>query len=373
MTFSFSSLIRLTALLSIAATMFAVSLSRVDRQTSDTRTRSAPGVIQLNGYYLKNISRDSQWFDVDSGRIKTMTMASGDLVETSSRAPWVDRRGQSQIVGRFSVRSSPGPLSTSLDFGLARYSYPDGRLLDRVSTDVMPIAPPAWYPGTRARVLYVAGNGHLYEFDFEGDRMRSEIEPKPHRITWGCRPPGEGEPFLTEVRWSDDPRMASFPLVTLRRRLIDAEGRQEFTRTQIWWLKLDPAGSTVLAAGPLIDGDAGDQDEHSPAITTLPDGRLAASFLIHEAETSAWRARVGVIREASAGVPPSLAAKAVRTLDGELQPTTTAFSSDGRYLSVMLGSDAEHARPVRLPTGLGLVPETGPISIAGRTPGQPGG
>lgn len=356
MSFSFTSLVRLMALLVVGSTALAVGVSRVDPRATQPRTRQATSVANLNEYYVRASHQNPQWFDANSGRIEAVRVPAGDVVEASSLAPWVDGRGEGQFVGRWSVRSRPGPMSMCSDFGLARYAYPSGRLIDHISSDVMPVVPPAWYPGTRARILFAAGNGRLYHFAFEGPdpgpggAERSGPDARPTPVVWGCDSPGVGDPYITDVLWGDDPRLGGCALVTLRARVTQADGQLGFDRSQIWWLRFNDSGTTVSEVGPLFAGDGAGRNERSPSLATLPDGRLVGSFLTQPEGSRSWRLNVGEVRTNPATRAPEFSPATIRQFAEPVQPSVNLFSADGRHLAAVVGTTTDQAGPARLST-----------------------
>ena len=111
--------------------------------------------------------RTPRWLDAETGTVTTFPIEEGDVLEAASCSPWVDEKGRHQVIGRWSSRTKDGPMSMSTDFGLARYMFPSGQLLDHVSTDIVPVGAPSWFPGTRANILFAAGDGNLYKYAFE--------------------------------------------------------------------------------------------------------------------------------------------------------------------------------------------------------------
>ncbi len=139
-------------------------------------------------------------------------------------------------------------MSISTDFGLARYSFPDGQVLDHVSTEIVPVGPPCWFPGDRARILFAGGDGELYHFAFEADSLAKELDPeagrdeRPIPLAWRCAKPGLGKVFLSDLTWPEDPRLMGYVVVSLREQAPESEALRSFTGTALWWLKLDLRG-----------------------------------------------------------------------------------------------------------------------------------
>jgi hypothetical protein len=360
MSFSFSSLIRLLVLLAVGSTMLAVGLSRMDPPKPERRTRQHASFTNINEYFLEVEDRVPRWLDSDSGRIDAHATEDGDVLEAASCSPWVDEKGRYQVIGRWSNRTQAGPLSTSQDFGLARYAFPSGEMLDQVSTEIVPVSPPCWYPGTRARVIFVAGDGMLYHYAFEPERDLKGLEAEPKRdlspkmLTWRRPKPGSGGIFISDLTWPEDPRMAGRVVVALHEQATSSEGLKHFTRTRLWWLKLNVAGTEVIEAAPLLeqDGVASSEksDLRSPTVGTLADGTLVLAYLSQSPREPGWKLRVARIElEGDHQVPKALESGSL-ILDTKCQPASPSFSSDGRWLYAITAPDAKNNRICRLPT-----------------------
>ncbi len=360
MNFSFSSLIRLLVLLAVGTTMLAVGLSRLDPPKPERRTRQHTRYANINEYFLEVENRIPQWLDSETGRIEAHAPEDGDVLEAASCSPWVDEKGRRQVIGRWSNRTKAGPLSTSQDFGLARYTFPSGEVLDQVSTEIVPVAPPCWYPGTRARVLFVAGDGMLYHYAFEPDRSQKEPEPEskhdlsPKRLTWRCGTPGSGKIFISDVTWPEDPRMAGCVVVSLHEQATSSDGARHFAKTKLWWLKLNLAGTEVVDAAPLLEQDgvsSGEKsDLRSPTVGTLADGTLVLAYLTQASRESGWKLRVTPVElEGDHQVPKARESRSL-VLEKRCQPASPSFSSDGRWLNAITVPDEKNGRITRLST-----------------------
>jgi hypothetical protein len=361
MSFSFSSLVRLIVVTGLGVTLLAIGLSKLDPPRPNLRTPAATKYFNVNEYLIKQYDRAPRWIDTETGEVVTSILDDGDVLEAASCAPWVDEKGQHQVVGRWSSRTSTGPMSISTDFGLARYSFPGGQLLDHVSTDIVPVGPPCWFPGKQARVLFVAGDGELYQYAFESDPYVKELEPaakrdeKPTVLRWRCPKPGEGEVFLSDVTWPEDPRMIGYVIVALREQSRGTNPLRPFTATSLWWLKLDHAGTEIVEVGRLLlppdpDHPARELDERSPTIGTLPGGKLALAYLSEgEGKKSGWELHVAPIEfEGDHHSPVAHEASGVR-LSTECLPSHPSFSADGRWLNAIVESSQTNGRILRLP------------------------
>lgn len=381
MSFSFSSLLRLIVLMAVGSTILAVGISRLDPPKPGWRARRPANHVSINEYFLDVTDRTPRWLDVDTGRVTAHGPTDGDVLEVASCSPFVDDRGRRQVVGRWSSRTKDGPMSMTKDFGLARYTFPDGEMLEQISTETVPVGPPVWFPGTRARILFAAGDGQLYHYAFEAEHwLRDESEPakgrdlRPHPLAWGCPKPGDGNVFIGDLAWPDDPRMGGRVVVSLREQEFSMDGARFYTRTQIWWLKLNHAGTEIVDAGRLVTPDrsgaaAGDFDERSPTVGALADGRPVLAYLRQRAGQNGWDLRLSPIRIDSDRHVPAAFESSTVPVTGGCQPAHPAFSSDGRWLSAIVGQSTSEGRVSRFKLSEALA--AGPLLQAGASAPTP--
>jgi hypothetical protein len=361
MSFSFSSLVRLIVIMGLGAIILAVGLSKLDPPRPNLRKRVATKYYNINDYLIKQRDRSPRWIDADTGQVVSSPLDDGDVLEAASCAPWVDEKGQHQVAGRWSSRTDMGPMSISTDFGLARYSFPSGRLLDHVSTEIIPVGPPCWFPGNRARILFVGGDGDLYQYAFEPDDYAKNLDPDAHRdekpmpLKWRCPKPGLGKVFLSDVSWPEDPRLIGYVLVALREQSPGTEPLRSFSGTTLWWLKLDLAGTEIVEAGRLLLSDCPDRfdsevDHRSPTVGTLPGGKPAVAYLVESGKNKpGWELRIAPIEfEGDHRVPIAHKSKSVR-LSTECLPSHPSFSADGLWLNAIAESSMTNGRIVRVP------------------------
>ena len=69
------------------------------------------------------------------------------------------------------------PATTDLHRPAPRYQ-PQDPALHPASSEVIPVAPPCWVTGSSSRIVFAAGNGRLYHFDFDA-RTWSEAGRAP--------------------------------------------------------------------------------------------------------------------------------------------------------------------------------------------------
>jgi hypothetical protein len=360
MSFSFSSLVRLIVVAVLGSTTLAIGISKLDPPKPIRRSPITTRYSNINEYFMNFTERRPRWLDVETGRLITSSLEDGDVLEAASCAPWVDEKGGYQVVGRWSSRTRRGPMSISTDFGLARYRFPSGELLDHVSTEIVPVGPPCWFPGTRARILFVGGDGELYRYAFEPDAYAKELDPAAKRdavpipLTWRCPKPGLGKVFLSDVAWPEDPRLSGFVVVSLRQQSPESDAHRAFTGTTLWWLKLDLAGTEIVEAGRLLlpakeNGPDHSIDFRSPAVGTLPDGRPALAYLAEGEKGPGWDLRVVPIElEGDHHIPKARESASVR-LATDCHPAHPSFSADGQWLNAIAESPETNGRIIRMP------------------------
>ena len=359
-TFSFSSLTRLAVLLAVVATAAAVGVSRLDPARPASRSPRPATTVNINDYLLRVTDRQPRWLDSETGEVKVTPIVADDVLEVASCSPWVDDNGDRQMVGRWSNRTANGTQTVNHAFGLARYSFPGCRVLDRVATEVVPVSPPCWFPGTSARILFVAGDGLLYHFAFEGEGQAGDAaaafaDPAPIPVAWACPRPGGGEVHVCDVSWPDDPRLGGRLLASMRTTVVDPGGARSYSRSRLYWLQLDPAGTQVVAAGPLVDHDANrsagpECDERSPTVAVLPDGSLGLAFTQLVEGESSWTTRLGALRVEADGRPVAAPSSTARVVAQRSQAAPLAFSADGRFLNVLIGDRGQTESIARIAT-----------------------
>jgi hypothetical protein len=174
-----------------------------------------------------------------------------------SVSPWSDSEGHTDAVGPcYSLPLSEGGTQF---WGLARFQFPEGRIIEKVHLDVLPTSRPCWSPERPGRILFAAGDGKLYWMDFqdEGDdglggtpSSRDARFAIPQAVQWNCSPLMTRSLIIADPTWPGDARL---------RHLLFATGtpqvsREERTSThvpQIWWFMLSHDGTTIEAAGQM--------------------------------------------------------------------------------------------------------------------------
>ena len=347
MTYSIPSMVRLMVLMAVGSTVLAIAVSRLDPPQPMRRFLRPVADFNINDVYLDDASRKSRWLNAETGALAVVDINSDDVLEAASCSPWVDDSGHRQVVGRWSNRTWQGPDTVCHEFGLTRYSFPDGKMLNQVPTDIVPSSPPCWFPGVQAKVLFVAGDGRLYRFAFESDSpsdpARAGVKPfdaQPEPLTWDCPRPGGGEVFITAITWPEDPRMGGRLVATVQIQEHPVGARTQLSQQQIYWLKLNHAGTRIIDAGPMIKRDvdpivSNKVDDRSPTVLRLPDGTLGLAYASKAVGGTGWSVRLGTLELDADHRPIPIAWSRTRIIATECLSGPLAFSADGRWLSVL--------------------------------------
>lgn len=197
------------------------------------------------------------------GRTTTVAAPEGEIWHYLSPSPWQDEDGAVEAVGRFMrprLRSRDAGAST---YGLVRLRLPEAEVIERIDLDVLPTSRPAWNPVDDGHVLIAAGDGRLYSYRFAPQDEVVSLITTPEReatvgtdivaVEWACRPPGLGEPYLTDPVWPTLPELQNLVVVSLTTPTAAPDGAIRYGSTSPWWLELSPDGERIVAAGPLID------------------------------------------------------------------------------------------------------------------------
>lgn len=348
MRFSLSSLARLaigTILVSAAA---AIGLARLAPPHEGWRMLGPSRYVNVNSFYLDPCRRGSSWLDREGGAMRDVPFGDEELLEYASSSPWRDELGRTQVIGRWSW----GFKSEATDraYGLARITFPDGEVLDHIETDVVPVSSPCWYPGTGARVLFAAGDGKLYQCNFEpGDDGAAGSDrhvERPRPIAWNCEFPGGEGLYLAEPHWPTDPNFSRILFVSLRtsRRI---RGEMESTPAQIWWLRLSEDGDSIEEAGRLFNPPASqpEANERCPTVGRTPDGRPLLAYFRKEGMQRANLYLIDIEFGPGMRHPGPVPGVGTKIADACL-PSPPVFSGDGRWITI-IQADGGSNRVVR--------------------------
>ena len=316
------------------------------------------------------LGRDVAFVNVDTGVQAQMDIPPGDWLDLASVSPWIDGSGQGQVAGRWASRSGPANNQVISDLGLARFAFPHGRPLNRISTEITPTGPLCWVPAMRAEVLFAAGDGNLYRFAFEeshqADASSGGCDSRPQAVVWKTTPPGGGEGHVTlsDPIWPTDRRFGNRIIVSMTIRGPN-ENPQHPSGARLWWLELDEEGSTILDAGPLThhaDGDT--RRERRPAVVRAESGEMRVAYLSRPTPGDPWSIVVNTIAFAPGDddkILPIAEADSAVTLMDTSEFTSLAFSLDGHWLYHSSGKANGLVHRVAVPSKSQPLPASGRV------------
>ncbi len=250
------SVVRGALILGVVGFAVAIGIGRMCGRSPDARCLERVKFVNFPLTARPFSEPDLRFVDVDSGMESLLGVPEGDALDLAAASPWHDDRGNGQVVGRWSSRSGKEDDLVLHEFGLARFTFPEGKPLNRIPTEITPTGRLCWLPGTAARILFAAGDGALYRFSFEksseGDASPDGCDTRPHPLVWKVPPPGDGEGHyqIIDPYIPDDRGLGGRMLVSMSFQVRD---RDDFrcTSPQIWWVQLDDEGKSIEAAGPL--------------------------------------------------------------------------------------------------------------------------
>jgi hypothetical protein len=353
MRFRFSLLMRPFLAAVLGLNVVALGLGRWAAPAPSWRSLNRFRHSNINKFFYSSNVNQTHYLDPETGRIGTLELPEAERLEQLSWSPWRDEAGQAHVVGQWSSRSGAGTNMIAEQFGLARCTFPEGRVLDRVVSETVPNSPPCWFPGTSSRILFPAPNGAIYRFDFEGadsnDGSSRSPGAQPTPLAWKCDITGGSRTVVNDMTWPVDTRLGGRLLVSLCR--YRQEGDHCFiARPEIWWLRLDHDGTAIDQAARLtIHGSVPPSGllERWPVVTTQPDGRLVLAYLAHDEGRMTWDLRVAPI--AFEGDNPVVYSDQSRLLCDNCAPSAPAFSADGRWINFTVLTDRDRSRAQRLP------------------------
>jgi hypothetical protein len=335
---------RLTFLMMVGLVVTAVLLGRGASRPSKTATQSAPRwsarprYHAFSGYlFPENQPHLTRLLDTETGEM-TLLEVEDECFDLVTCSPWQDGPGQFHLAGRRIAPRGNDADGLSGALGIARCTYPDGRMLNRIAFELVPGGAPCWYPDRSDRILFAGCDGRLHELSLPGTEGPGDgataIEPRP--IRWKTRPPGKGAIHLQDPFWPGGGALGDRLLVALR---FQRSSVRIYSRLQLWWLQLSPDGTAITAAGRLIvpsdDGPAGARgDERLPIVgISHEDVPMLAYMVLHQGEPPGelWIAPISSGASGGDGAP-RVQAKDARRLTKACVTTAPAFSADGRWI-----------------------------------------
>ncbi len=306
----------------------------------DAITSSGPPNQPENSRYCYLIDRESN-------RCDAVPLPSGNRWGQVSVAPWRDAEGNIEAVCQ-ALGVSPNGTG-QVFWGLARLRLPDGQVIDEVNFDILPVGRACWVPTRPGRILFAAGDGHLYYHDFPG-WFADSIEPvgstsasprdgKHSQIKWRCRPLFQTPTYMADPAWPRDPRLGQIVFATA----IPQDGHLNPMSTEQCWLKMSDDGTAIEAAGfleipPPEESAQGAELRRFSDVGVGRDGTIHFVYLSRTHPDSKFRLKVVPLEIDSATGHPRVPAQSLpRVLDENCAPVSPVFSADGMSVYVRSG------------------------------------
>jgi hypothetical protein len=373
---SLTLLIRTTAWLALGVLIVAIGLGRKAPREALGYRDAAPLYHGVNGRFFAAEESQPRFLDRETGELIKVPFRSEDVLDHAACSPWRDERGQHHMVSRWVNRSGQGGEYLPLVFGLARFTLPEGRMIDRVELDVLPIGAPCWFPGRTPQVLFAAGNGSIYRYSFGppvGDpRQDGWDEPPARRLTWRCPTPGVDQVLVADLHWPTTPDLGGRLIASLSYQ-VSLDGKRVFRGPELWWLQLSRDGLAIEAAGRLTVAETEegtiDREERFPTAMSIPGGGIALAYLTRTRNQGDWDLRVSPLEfDPQSGSPRAERGRG-RVVAARCLATAPAFSMDGRWLYGLIVPEMGMARVAarRFPVATHLTLEgTGEAADRGR-------
>ena len=277
---------------------------------------------------------------METEAIVSCTLPDARNLDLLGFSPWRDAEGQSHVIVRrkgSSVGRGDGGDEPS---ELERYSFPAGRLLDRVALDHSLFGRVCWSPDRSKRILFVGGDLRLYlhEFSDEEEDRGFAAASRPRPVVWRGVPPGVGPVRFQDPCWPSATALGGRLIVSL---YLGENASGPYLGPQLWWLQLDPNDATIVTAGRLIVPDEGGstlahEEERLPCVGTAPDGTPLLAYMAHASNRSSWDLWVVPITCDGPTRAPRVLSSSRRKLAEGCVGWALAFSADGRSIYVSL-------------------------------------
>lgn len=377
MSFSLHGLFRGIALLAIASTICAVSLGRFAPKPAHFRMFSDARYSSVSGYYFSTCERVPRFLDVETGKFMRVEFKGNEVIDCATCSPWQDEQGAQHLVARWNCND---PNQEKRGYGLSRFTFPAGEEVERYELDVVPTSRPCFFRDTPGCILFAAGDGVLYRFQFpEMGNAKTEGAGKlqqPQSVKWRTTSPVPGKPFVSDPMWPTDPRFGGRLIVSLT--YLDSDpraGHRVYRRAQLWWLKLNPEATEIIEAGRILSpslskSDLGLNSElRSPTIAVAPDGTLVMAYLQQPDRYSSFQLRLAPVRFEGNERTPIVDPAESRVLCESCATVAPIFSGDGRWVYCLEKICPTDDKPLRfsVPDALGQSLPSDPVVLDTRT------
>ncbi len=265
-----------------------------------------------------------------------------------SISPWRDADGNTEAVCQglgVPPRGDARPF-----WGFARFRLPDGQVLDEVSLDILPVGRACWVPTRPGRVLFSAGDGKLYLYDFPGWSLdpnepgvpagtsSSSIKPTP--VSWKGPSFLHRSIFIADPVWPSHSRIRNLVFATA----IPQDRPRSPSATELWWLQMSDDGTVIEAAGLLEAPALGTSPQNTglkrfPSVEVGRDGTARLIYLARNRETRMYCLEVIPLEIDPAAGHPRVPAHCVpRVLDENCALAPPLFAADGMTVYMISGN-----------------------------------
>ena len=332
MRFSLFALIRLIGLVSIVMVLAAIGVSRSLPKHSDFRSPVSPRYLPVDGWVLNNNNRNSYALDTETGQMSRLPIADGEVLDYAVCSPWPDEKGAVEIVGRVTRRSGVDLMKSLESVGLARFSLVEGATRGEVEVEPVIAGRPCWLWGSATKVIFPGGDAQL----FLQDLAEAPESSASQALVWTCKPPGLGRVTMSDPVCPMIEAMKGCLVVSMAIERVE-DGRRAMGAHQLWWLKLDPEGSAIEAAGRLWrEGNDEESNSHVgewlPELVSLPDGRVVLAYLHHVEGSPRWSLRMSLVNVDPTDGTPSVSRSNVCQVADDCVRAPLGFSTDRQWI-----------------------------------------
>jgi hypothetical protein len=256
-----------------------------DESCADQRTRTAahPRYLALQLHHCSAPPYVPRILDTQTSEITLYSVQGAGNLDFLGCSPWRDRAGQHHMAALYWGGGANRPLHRAGPMELIRYAFPAGKVVDRAIVDPLPKWPVCWAPDRSDRIVFAAGDGRLYCYDFDqgqaGASARGEAKPIPLR--WKGKRRRNGRSLVQDPCWPDQSALGGRLLVSLT--TSDSEDRpQRLPNPRLWWVRPDSDVRSIIETSRAIipDGVSPDVEERLPSVGRSADGTLLLAYLI---------------------------------------------------------------------------------------------
>ncbi|GAC1465575.1 MAG: hypothetical protein NVSMB9_05300 [Isosphaeraceae bacterium] len=329
----------------LGMSLFAIGLSYANGRNVVNVSLSPPRYYGVNGSAFERKSDDNYLFDTVTGRLNRLDDGEGKTVEYATCSPWAVETGVIEVMGRIRKIAGGMTLRNREDSDVLGFKFSEGPWSDQGEERPVITGYISWIVDDPTRIHFVAGDGHLYVQDLPrgDDSVSAEDLRSPRAVTWQCKTPGQGLLFITDAVSPVVPALRGRVFVSIRRGEL-REGRMTYGTNELWWLKLDREGRSIVSAGCLSrfsswGNAASPADERLPNLALTPDGRVVLAYLKRIGRTPNLCLMVALIDIDSTTGDPSVGCSGAVQLTKNCATTKPLFSPDGRWVYGISQSD----------------------------------